>query len=106
MTEEKNNKIERVLGIYTRLLNGSIVKKSEEAANYGVNERSIQRDIDDIRNYLELDGERVGCINNVIYDRSSKGYRLEKVCKMKLSNSEVLALCKILLDSRALQKQK
>ena len=39
MTEEKNNKIERVLGIYTRLLNGSIVKKSEEAANYGVNER-------------------------------------------------------------------
>lgn len=26
MTEEKNNKIERVLGIYTRLLNGSIVK--------------------------------------------------------------------------------
>ena len=104
MTEEKNNKIERVLGIYTRLLNGSIVKKSEEAANYGVNERSIQRDIDDIRNYLELDGERVGCINNVIYDRSSKGYRLEKVCKMKLSNSEVLALCKILLDSRAFTK--
>ncbi len=104
MTEEKNNKIERVLGIYTKLLNGSIVKKSEEAANYGVNERSIQRDIDDIRNYLELDGERVGCINNVIYDRSSKGYRLEKVCKMKLSNSEVLALCKILLDSRAFTK--
>ena len=104
MTEEKNNKIERVLGIYTRLLNGSIVKKSEEAANYGVNERIIQRDIDDIRNYLELDGERVGCINNVIYDRSSKGYRLEKVCKMKLSNSEVLALCKILLDSRAFTK--
>lgn len=104
MTEEKNNKIERVLGIYTRLLNGSIVKKSEEAANYGVNERSIQRDIDDIRNYLELDGERVGYINNVIYDRSSKGYRLEKVCKMKLSNSEVLALCKILLDSRAFTK--
>lgn len=104
MTEEKNNKIERVLGIYTRLLNGSIVKKSEEAANYGVNERSIQRDIDDIRNYFELDGERVGCINNVIYDRSSKGYRLEKVCKMKLSNSEVLALCKILLDSRAFTK--
>ena len=89
MTEEKNNKIERVLGIYTRLLNGSIVKKSEEAANYGVNERSIQRDIDDIRNYLELDGERVGCINNVVYDRVRKGYRLEQVCKMKLSNSEV-----------------
>ena len=104
MTEEKNNKIERVLGIYTRLLNGSVVKKAEEAVNYGVNERTIQRDIDDIRNYLELDGERVGCINNVIYDRVRKGYRLEQVCRMKLSNSEVLALCKILLDSRAFTK--
>lgn len=101
MTEEKNNKIERVLGIYTRLLNGDIIKKSEEAVNYGVNERSIQRDIDDIRNYLELDGERVGCINSVVYDRFRKGYRLEQVYKVKLSNSEVLALCKILLDSRA-----
>lgn len=104
MTEEKNNKIERVLGIYTRLLNGSVVKKAEEAVNYGVNERTIQRDIDDIRNYLELDGERVGCINNVIYDRVRKGYRLEQVCRMKLSNGEVLALCKILLDSRAFTK--
>ena len=101
MTEEKNNKIERVLGIYTRLLNGSIVKKSEEAANYGVNERSIQRDIDDIRNYLELDGERVGCINNVVYDRVRKGYRLEQVCKMKLSNSEVETAIQVAMQNVA-----
>ena len=36
---------------------------------YGVNERSIQRDVDDIRNYLELEAVNSGCINNVIYDR-------------------------------------
>lgn len=76
----------------------------EEAVNYGVNERSIQRDIDDIRNYLELDGERVGCINSVIYDRIGKEYRLEQIYKIKFSNSEVLALCKILLNSRAFTK--
>lgn len=105
MENIKSDKIERVLGIYTRLMNGYLVNKTEESANYGVNERSIQRDIDDIRNYLEADGERVGCINSVIYDRIGKGYRLEQIYKMKFSNSEVLALCKILLDSRAFTKK-
>lgn len=105
MENIKSDKIERVLGIYTKLMNGYLVSKAEEAVNYSVNERSIQRDIDDIRNYLEADAERIGCINSVIYDRISKGYRLEQIYKMKFSNSEVLALCKILLDSRAFTKE-
>ena len=105
MKNIKSDKIERVLGIYTKLMNGYLVSKAEEAVNYDVNERSIQRDIDDIRNYLEADGERVGCINSVIYDRIGKGYRLEQIYRMKFSNSEVLALCKILLDSRAFTKK-
>lgn len=105
MENIKNDKIERVLGIYTKLMNGYLINKTEEANNYGVNERSIQRDIDDIRNFLEDDGERIGCINSVIYDRIGKGYRLEQIYKMKLSDSEVLALCKILLDSRAFTKE-
>lgn len=103
--EEKSGKIDRTLGIYTRLLNGYIVIKAEEANRYGVNQRSIQRDIDDIRNYLELEAEDNGFINSVIYDRSQKGYRLEQIYKMKLSNSEVVAICKILLDSRAFTKK-
>lgn len=99
MDEIKNDKIEWVLGIYTKLMNGCLVNKIEEAQNYGVNERSIQRDIDAIRNFLELDSENTGFINPVIYDRSDRGYRLGQIYKMKLTNSEVLALCKILLDS-------
>lgn len=104
MNSIKIDKIERVLGIYTKLMNGYLVNKAEESVNYGVNERSIQRDIDDIRKYLEADGVRGGCINSVIYDRIGKGYHLEQIYKMKFSNSEVLALCKILLDSRAFTK--
>ena len=49
----KSDKIARILGIYTKLMNGGIVNKAEEARQYGVNERSIQRDIDDIREYFE-----------------------------------------------------
>lgn len=105
MDELKNDKIERVLGIYTKLMNGCLVNKAEVAQNYGVNERSIQRDIDDIRNFLELDAENTGYINSVVYDRIDKGYRLEQIYKLKLTNSEVLALCKILLDSRAFTKK-
>lgn len=100
----KSDKIARILGIYTKLTNGCLINKAEEAQNYGVNERSIQRDIDDIRNYFENEAANVGFINSVIYDRSEKGYRLEQIYKMKLSNSEVLAVCKILLDSRAFTK--
>lgn len=98
------DKIERVLGIYTKLLNGAVVKKATEAVNYGVNERSIQRDIDDIRNYLDLQGTENGILNSVIYDRQAKGYRLEQIYKLKFTNPEILAICKILLDSRAFTK--
>jgi len=101
---DKNDKVERVLSIYTKLQNGYLVNKTEEAQNYGCNERSIQRDIDDIRNFLELDAEKTGYVNHVIYDRMNKGYRMEQMYKMRLNNSEILAICKILLDSRAFTK--
>lgn len=100
----KNDKIERVLSIYTKLINGKVINKVEEANNFIVNERSIQRDIDDIRNFLDIDSENTGYINNVVYDKSKSGYHLEQACKMNLSNSEILAVCKILLDSRAFTK--
>ena len=68
----KNGKIERILGIYTKLLSGNIVNKLKEAQEYGVNERTIQRDIEDIRSYMETEAERTGCINSVVYDRIKK----------------------------------
>lgn len=102
--ELKNDKIVRVLQIYTKLTEGCVVNKEEEALLYGVNERSITRDIDDIRKFMDVDSERSGIINSVIYDRQAKGYRLETLYKVRLQNKEILALCKILLDSRAFTK--
>lgn len=101
---ESTDKIERVLGLYTKLINGTVINKVEEAKNYKVNERSIQRDIDDIRNYMDLQGASDGIINSVVYDRQAKGYRLEQIYKLKFTNPEILAICKILLDSRAFTK--
>lgn len=104
MQSESTDKMQRVLGIYKKLINGEIVNKIEEANNYGVNERSIQRDIDDIRCFMESEVGRTGIINDVIYDRNQKGFRLEQQNRTELSNGEMLAICKILLDSRALLK--
>ncbi len=105
MTENLyGDKISRVLGIYTKLMNGAIISKAEEANIYGVNERSIQRDIDDIRNYLDLQGAQDGTVNTVVYDRIQKGYKLEQIYQLKFSNPEILAICKILLESRSLCK--
>ena len=101
----EKDKIGRVLNIYTRLANGEIIYKTEMANLYGVNERSIQRDIDDIRHYLEEICHQEGYINTVIYDRQRNGYRLQSVEYTKLTNSEILAICKILLDSRAFTKK-
>lgn len=98
-------KIDRVLSIYSRLLDGAFINKTAEAVNFGVNERSIQRDIDDIRNYLEKRTGTSGVINSVVYDRIQKAYRLEQIYQLKLTNGEILAICKILLDSRALLKE-
>lgn len=101
---ENGNKVERVLSIYTRFLNGALVNKAEEAARFDVNERSIQRDIEDIRAFLEINTGDVG-YSQLVYDYSAKGYRLECAHKINLKNSEMLALCKILLDSRAFTKE-
>lgn len=99
------DKIERVLDIYSRLMNGAIINKFEEATNFNVNERSIQRDIDDIRNFLEQSVVNSGAERSIIYDRINKGYRLEEIYETKFSNNEILAICKIMLDSRAFTKK-
>lgn len=104
MKEENNDKIIRVLQMYAKLMDGQSISKTEEARKYGVDERSIQRDIEDVRRFLDVDTERTGDINSLVYDRADNLYRLEQDNNMHLTNSEILAICKILLDSRAFTK--
>ena len=102
--EDSKDKSRRVLEIYTALLEGKIVNKREIAQKYGVNERSIQRDFEEIRAFLDDKNSETGCFNELVYDRNLKGYRMEYITGPKLSNGEVLAISKILLDSRAFTK--
>jgi len=105
MIEDKSAKIERTLYIYTQLLNGNTVKKIFLANKFNVNERSIQRDIDDIRAYLDTQSVDNGMMGSIIYDYKEKGYKLESTSSLKLTNPEILAISKILLDSRAFTRR-
>ena len=93
-------KNQRILDIYLRLLNNREVDRKKLAQEYGVSERSIHRDISDLRNFLLSTNN----LSEIIYDDKTNGYILYNEDNQKLTNSEILAVCKILLDSRAFLK--
>ena len=102
----KSSKNIRTLDMYVRLCEGKVINKPEEAARFGVDERSIQRDIVDIRSFL--DERRMGAPadgRRVEYDRSVKGFVMAGAEGSMMSNSEILAVSKILLGSRAFTKK-
>lgn len=103
----KNKKIKyskpmRILDLYTRFCSGQAIIKSEEVQRLEVNARSIQRDIDDIRAFLDEQRVMDTADNRKIeYDRSKKCFKMAGAEGSLMSNSEILAVSKILLESRA-----
>ena len=97
-----DRKVERVISMYNRLMAGEILVKAKEAERFKVNEKSIQRDIEDMRAHFAKDTDSG---KSLIYDRSQKGYVLIQRNPNALTNSEILTVCKILLESRSLVKE-
>jgi len=102
---EKESKNFRTLDMYVRLCEGRTVNKSEDARRFGVDERSIQRDIDDIRAFLDERSVSSGDGRTIEYDRIKKGFVMEGAEPSMMTNSEILAVAKILLESRAFTKR-
>ena len=93
-------KTDRILKIYSQLVNGDILRKKELAQQFHVTERSIQRDMEALRCFFAEEGLQ----QDITYDRAARGYRLESPSRALLNNSEILAVCKILLESRSMRK--
>ena len=64
----------RTLHIYTRLCEGKVINKMEEAIRFGVNERTIQRDIDDIRAFLSEQTINGSANKKIEYSYEKKGF--------------------------------
>lgn len=90
----------RLLAIYCELVNGAILNKSDLAKRFNVTQRSIQRDIEALRCFF---AEQM-LAQDIAYDSKAKGYRLTDAVPRGLTNSEILAVCKILLESRSMRR--
>ena len=96
---------DRLLHMYGKLVEGKTIYKDEEIELYGCSVRSFQRDIDDLRTYFSNQNIETGLNQELIYDRKVKGYRLVPPIRNVLTNEEVFAVLKILLESRAFTKE-
>lgn len=94
----------RILELYRQFQMGKVVNKQDAAECYGVNVRSIQRDIDSIRSFLSEQVAQNGVMQSIEYDAKERGYKLITQEVSHLSEGEMLAVCKILIESRAFSK--
>lgn len=90
----------RVLTIYSKLVSGEVLKKSELEHMFHVTARTIQRDIESLRCFFS---EQM-LMQDIVYDTKQKGYRLTNTLPQHLTNDEILAICKILLESRSMRR--
>lgn len=97
-----NIKSFRLINMYEKLNRGDIINKKKFAEEFRISEKSVQRDIDDLRTYLYESGGNETAIE---YDYEKSGYRLVKQERTFLTNEEIFAVAKILLESRGLNKR-
>lgn len=92
-------KAEALLYIYNKLIEGKIVRKQEVLDKFVINERTFYRYIQDIKKFIgRPDGELIG--EEVLSDRSKGGYILKGKHERNFNEKEVLAIAKVLLESR------
>lgn len=97
----ETGKTTRLLYLYQDLLRGSGIQKKEAAARFGVNERSIQRDIEELRNFFAEQSPP----KEIRYNAKKQSYQLVSFKSAYLDRGEVFAVCKILLESRSMVKE-
>lgn len=94
----------RLLALYAKLIRGKVINKQVEADYFGVNKRTIQRDIQRIRDYYR-DSHDPPIETALSYSTKEKCFLLKSDLQYWLTHCEVLAISKILLESRAFTKK-
>ena len=98
MDSEKNI---RLLEIFFRALHGESISVKKIAEEYGVSTKSISRNINDLQNFL-FEHRELMQNATLEYSYKEKSYILHN--DEFLKNSELFAMVKILIGSRALSK--
>ena len=90
----------RKLEIYAKLMDGNFIDKGNEAEIYDVSLKTIQRDLEAIRDFLE----RYSYKYRLVYDKKLNIYRLNN-CITSISVPTTIAVIKILLGTKAFTKK-
>lgn len=93
------NSQERLLTIFLRLQAGKKLSKVKLSKEFGVDPKSIQRDISRLKGILE-ENSNLGL--EIIFDTSDNTYYLNG--KTTFNKKDILVISKILLENRALNK--
>lgn len=93
-----------LLFIYDQLKEGKVVKRNDILDKFHIDKRTFYRYIEDIKNFVaeEFNGVLTG--EEVILDRKRAGYILKGEHEKNLNEKEVLAISKVLLESRGFIK--
>lgn len=103
MYKKKDYKINRILSIYQRLIKGDILNKEQLALEFGVNQKSIQRDIEQLKFYLANQLKYANL--ELKYSRKYRGYQLLGSEVKSFKREDLLSMIKILLATRAFNAQ-
>ena len=96
----EKGQIYRILEIYDAFLAGNKICKKEIAASYCKNERTIQRDLALLKEYVTA----ISCKKNeIIFDAKNLTYSLQN--DSQLDSKRILMIVKILVESRAFSKE-
>lgn len=95
---DKTEKNFRLLELNERLSKGENIVKSYITKEFNIPDKTFQRDISSLKQYYSEKN-----IGEIIYDRKLHCYRLKGNCD-NLTKQEIFVLCKILIESRALNK--
>lgn len=103
MKAANQNKTHRVLRIYEKLITGDGIVRKELADYFDVSKKTIKRDLKEIDRYFqEVDNNYHD--NYISYDYQKKAYFLDDN-KLELTQKEILAIVKVILESRAFCKK-
>ena len=99
--EKRKKQGVRLLLLREDLEKGKNINKEEIKAKFDIDDKTFQRDIDFLRAFYT---ENINPEIEIKYDKKKKGYIL-KNNKDRFRNEEILAISKILLESRAFCKE-
>ncbi|WP_027215869.1 hypothetical protein [Butyrivibrio fibrisolvens] len=94
------DKVTRMLMLYSKLIKGEAISKVSYCLENEINERTFDRDIQDIRLYLS----ETFSPDELLYERQNNSYYLTGVSKQPIEMTEYRFLTRLLIESELLRK--